>query len=267
MSFPIEACLADKRGRPTGGRQNKSNALASVIVGNAAVNKRQFMVLIVAGTTLLAGCGRQEDVRPPQATIAADVGDQGPHDRHVSASAPPPGPTANDQDRLRPIVAIETKLGKITVQLDAEHAPGTVRNFLYYANAGHYDQTIFHYVRPGEMILGGAFTADLKQKPTLQPIRNEAHNGLKNTRGTLAMSRSFHSIDSATCQFFVNLADNPALDHQDRSPEQYGYCVFGCVIAGMNVAERIAQAPAHDQGEFISMPTEPAVIHSIRLLP
>ena len=166
-----------------------------------------------------------------------------------------------------PKAVITTSLGKITVELDMEHAPITVHNFLTYANAKHYDQTIFHYVQPGEMILGGGFTADLKEKPTSEPIRNEAHNGLKNRRGTIAMSRSYESIDSATCQFFINLADNPKLDFRDRTPEGYGYCVFGHVVAGADVVDRIAATPTRDQGDFVSVPVTPVVIESVRLLP
>jgi cyclophilin family peptidyl-prolyl cis-trans isomerase len=166
-----------------------------------------------------------------------------------------------------PKAVITTSLGKITVELDMEHAPLTVHNFLTYANAKHYDQTIFHYVEPGEMLLGGGFTADLKEKAASEPIRNEAHNGVKNRRGTIAMSRSPESIDSATCQFFINLADNPKLDFRDRTPEEYGYCVFGRVVTGADVVDRIAAMPTRDQGDFVSVPVTPVVIESVRLLP
>jgi cyclophilin family peptidyl-prolyl cis-trans isomerase len=169
------------------------------------------------------------------------------------------------------LAAIDTTLGKITVRLDAANAPRTVRNFIEYANSGHYDATVFHYVQPDAMILGGGFTAELQEKPTTEPIRNEAHNGLKNRRGTIAMSRDFESIDSARSQFFINLADNPALDHRQQTRgesgyEEYGYCVFGQVVAGMDVAERIAMVPAHDQGEFVSTPVDAVVIRSVRLV-
>ncbi|OHB79552.1 MAG: hypothetical protein A2W31_07260 [Planctomycetes bacterium RBG_16_64_10] len=168
---------------------------------------------------------------------------------------------------MHPTVVIETSLGKITVRLDAAHAPGTVRNFLNHANSGHYDQTIFHYAQPDGFILGGGFTPELKEKAPCDPIRNEAHNGLKNTCGTIAMSRDDELIDSARCQFFINLADHPELDHRQPSAAEYGYCVFGRVVAGLDVAERIAAVPTHDRGEFSSTPVAPVVIHTVRLLP
>ncbi len=206
------------------------------------------------------GCGSQES---PTAPVAARIA--GEAEPAAAATVATAGRSAAPQaDPLHPRVELETSQGTITVELDAVSAPVTVHNFLNYVNRGHYSGTVFHYVAPDSMIVGGGFTAELEPKATSLPIRNEAHNGVENTRGTLAMSRSLDAIDSATCQFFINLADNPALDHQDNSPEGYGYCVFGRVISGMDVADQIGAVARHDQGEFVSTPQQPVVIRSIR---
>ena len=134
---------------------------------------------------------------------------------------------------------IETDLGAIEIELDEKKAPATVKNFVDYAKSGHYNGTIFHRVIDGFMIQGGGFTPDMDQKPTKAPIRNEAMNGLKNARGTIAMARTM-VVDSATSQFFINLVDNDFLDHRSKTPSGYGYCVFGKVTKGMDVVDKIA---------------------------
>ena len=135
---------------------------------------------------------------------------------------------------------IETSMGTITVELDDAKAPITVKNFIDYAQAGHYDGTIFHRVIDGFMIQGGGFTKDMNQKETRAPIKNEAANGLKNVRGTLAMARTM-IVDSATSQFFINLVDNEFLDYRGPDPRMFGYAVFGKVTDGMEVVDRIAK--------------------------
>lgn len=243
----------------------RRQATAPAVLLRAVGASRAAPWLLVA-TALLAGCGSPEEPESSQKGASkGPVAEQPagtPGAEKTGAAAQP-----NRHSTGPPKAVITTSLGKITVELDTEHAPLTVHNFLTYANAKHYDQTIFHFVQPGEMLLGGGFTADLKEKPTSEPIRNEAHNGLKNRRGTIAMSRSYESIDSATCQFFINLADNPKLDFRDRTPEGYGYCVFGRVVAGADVVDRIAVTPTRDQGNFVSVPVTPVVIESVRLLP
>ena len=167
-------------------------------------------------------------------------------------------------------VVIDTSLGKITVELDSKNAELTVSNFLRYVDEGHYDQTIFHEVNSGYAVLGGGYTKDLTAKATHPPIRNEAHNGLKNLRGTIAMVRKPDVIDSANCQFLFNLADNPGLDHKDAATaEGYGYCVFGKVIDGMDVLDRIGgkkvhEATAPDGEPFQNVPVEAIEINSIK---
>lgn len=147
------------------------------------------------------------------------------------------------------MVRLETSKGVIEIELEDARAPKTVANFLAYVRAGHYDSTIFHRVIPGFVIQGGGFTAAFVQKPTRPPIPNEAANGLKNERGTIAMARTANP-DSATAQFFINLKHNAFLDHRDPSPEGIGYCVFGRVVSGMEVVDAIAAVPTGAGGPF-----------------
>ena len=158
--------------------------------------------------------------------------------------------------------AIETSMGTITLELDEEKAPATVANFAEYAKSGHYDGTIFHRVIDGFMIQGGGFTKDMNQKPTREPIRNEAMNGLKNLRGTIAMARTM-VVDSATSQFFINLVDNDFLDFTSPTPQGFGYAVFGCVTDGMDVVDRIAKVKTGFSGPHQNVPEEAIVIRKI----
>ena len=164
-----------------------------------------------------------------------------------------------------PRVVLDTSAGAITVELDAKLAPGTVKNFLDYVSAGFYAGTIFHRVIPNFMIQGGGFTVDMTQKDTRGTIKNEAGNGLLNARGTIAMARR-GDPHSASAQFFINLADNSFLDHQDDSVSGYGYAVFGKVVDGMQVVDAIAATPTSAQGPLEDVPTKPIVIKSARLV-
>jgi cyclophilin family peptidyl-prolyl cis-trans isomerase len=157
-----------------------------------------------------------------------------------------------------PVLVIATSLGDITVELDAGKAPLSVENFLAYVKSGHYDGTIFHRVIKGFMVQGGGMTPEMREKPTRPPIKNEAANGLKNERGTLAMART-REVDSATSQFFINTGTNNGfLDHKVRD---YGYAVFGKVVGGMNVVEKIESVKT-EPGD---VPVEPVIIKSIRV--
>jgi len=158
------------------------------------------------------------------------------------------------------MVVLQTTKGNITVELYQEQAPVSVENFLGYVDAGHFDGTIFHRVIPGFMIQGGGFTEEMRQKPTQDPIKNEADNGLKNERGTLAMART-SDIHSATSQFFVNVADNAFLDHGGRD---FGYAVFGRVVEGMDVVDDIVQVSTGSKGGHQDVPIEPVVIRSAK---
>ena len=157
---------------------------------------------------------------------------------------------------------METSKGTITLELDDAKAPETVANFVQYAKDGHYDGTIFHRVIDGFMIQGGGFTRDMNQKETREPIRNEAMNGLKNLRGTIAMARTM-VVDSATSQFFINLVDNAFLDFQNPTPQGFGYAVFGKVVDGMDVVDQIAKVKTGFSGPYQNVPEEAIVIKKV----
>lgn len=176
-------------------------------------------------------------------------------------------PTSLDvvpDETQRPVVKIDTTLGPITVELDTQRAPVSVKNFLWYVNNGSYQETIFHQVLPGYVAIGGGYDEQFTMRPTHIEIRNEADNGLKNKRGTIAMARRPDVIDSSTNQFYFNLADNSYLDQKGRSkPEEFGYCVFGKVIDGMDVLDRLSAVPVKDTDKFTSTPATPVVIKSV----
>lgn len=162
-----------------------------------------------------------------------------------------------------PEVVIQTSLGNITIELYPEKAPKTVANFLQYVDDGFYNNTLFHRVIDGFMIQGGGFTPQFERKPTLAPIANEADNGLKNLRGTIAMARTFDP-QSATAQFFINVVDNPNLDFKDKTPRGWGYTVFGKVIKGMDVVDAIKSQPTGPGGPFQrDVPKTPVIILGI----
>ncbi|MBL8250412.1 MAG: peptidyl-prolyl cis-trans isomerase [Candidatus Competibacter sp.] len=167
-----------------------------------------------------------------------------------------------------PQVRLDTSLGPITLELAADKAPKTVDNFLAYARAGFYNGTIFHRVIDGFMIQGGGFTADFQQKPTRAPVSNEADNGLKNVRGSIAMART-SDPQSATAQFFINVKDNAALDYRAATPQGWGYAVFGKVIDGMETVDKIrkvATGPGGPGGGFSDVPATPVVIKAVEIL-
>lgn len=164
--------------------------------------------------------------------------------------------------KKNPVYVLDTSLGAITIELNAEKAPVTVKNFEDYAKAKHYDGLIFHRVIPGFMIQGGGFTPDMDQRETKAPIKNEAKNGLKNLRGTLAMART-NVVDSATSQFFINVKDNDFLNHQDES--NFGYAVFGKVLTGMDIVDKIVNTPTETKGRYENVPSKPVVIKSVKL--
>ncbi|HKA39627.1 MAG TPA: peptidylprolyl isomerase [Burkholderiales bacterium] len=166
-----------------------------------------------------------------------------------------------------PQVELKTSMGAIVIELYPDKAPATVENFLGYVKAGHYAGTTFHRVIPGFMIQGGGFTHDFEQKPTRQPVKNEAGNGLKNAVGTIAMART-PDPHSATAQFFINVADNDSLNFRFPTPEGYGYTVFGKVVKGLDVVKRIEKVqtgpgPAGHR----DVPVKPVVIESAQILP
>jgi peptidyl-prolyl cis-trans isomerase A (cyclophilin A) len=160
-------------------------------------------------------------------------------------------------------VLLQTSMGDIEIELDSEHAPITTKNFLDYVNSGFYENLTFHRVIPGFMIQGGGADDQLKFKNNNAPIKNEADNGLKNDRGTIAMART-SEVNSATSQFFINVVDNNFLNYQ--SPESYGYAVFGKVIKGMDVVDKIVNAPTKRVGPHRDVPVEPIYIKKVAVI-
>ena len=168
--------------------------------------------------------------------------------------------TAGSATAKNPVVTIDTPMGTIKVELFEDKAPMTVKNFLSYVDKKFYDGTIFHRVIPGFMIQGGGFEPGMGEKKTEAPIKNEAANGVSNTRGTIAMARR-QDPDSATAQFFINLKDNTPLDPNANSA---GYCAFGKVIEGMDVVDRIKDVPTGNRGGHQNVPREDVIIKSVR---
>ncbi|MEE8369041.1 MAG: peptidylprolyl isomerase [Thermoanaerobaculia bacterium] len=158
-----------------------------------------------------------------------------------------------------PRVRLATSMGDIVIELYADKAPASAANFLEYTRSGFYDGTIFHRIIDGFMCQGGGFMEGMKKKPTRDPIANEADNGLKNSRGTLAMART-SDPQSATAQFFINLVDNRALDHTSKTDQGWGYAVFGAVVEGMDVVDKMAKVPTGRQVGMRDVPTDPVII-------
>ncbi|MBN1589865.1 MAG: peptidylprolyl isomerase [Pirellulales bacterium] len=222
-----------------------------------------IVLVLLLSIVATAGCGPSEGDNQENNTPVAGQSSGG-------QTTSPANPQPASSDPAHPVVKIATSLGDIRVRLDRQRAQLTVENFLQYANQKYYDGTIFHEVNPGYAVIGGLYTEDLARKPTGVPVRNEAHNRVKNVRGTIAMARDPDAMDSATSSFFINLTDSPHLDYRDETPAGYGYCVFGEVIEGMDVADRIGNVKLHkvtaeDGSPFERLPVEPVVIRSIRV--
>jgi peptidyl-prolyl cis-trans isomerase A (cyclophilin A) len=239
------------------------------------------MLALPACLLVLSGCSGGTDAPPAAAMSASDsssnqIDQEDPEMRPLGGvvQVRADGPSSETPARLsvppatKPEVLIETNLGQIRLRLFPEQAPMTVENFLNnYVQRGFYDDTLIHFVAPDFLIAAGGFRTDLQPIEPRAYIASEADNGLKNVRGTVAMSRDAEHMDSANCQFFINVADNPGLDHQSRDDAaSFGYCVFGEVIEGMDVVDRISQVATVDQENFPSTPQEPVVIQSIHRL-
>jgi cyclophilin family peptidyl-prolyl cis-trans isomerase len=206
---------------------------------------------VLATLVLLGGCDMTSQPEPSIEKI--DIG-----------AEPAPKPVAPvTQVRSRPVVVIETSMGKIKVELWDDSAPVTVKNFLGYVDDKHFDGLIFHRVMQGFMIQGGGFDQTMNEKKTREPIPNEATADKKNVRGTLAMART-QVVDSATSQFFINLVNNGMLNHTARTSRGFGYCAFGKVIEGMDVVDKIAAVSVGNAGGHQNVPSTPVIINSIR---
>ena len=166
---------------------------------------------------------------------------------------------------MPPVVELDTNMGAIVIELNEEKAPKTVENFLNYVKSGHYDGTIFHRIIDGFMIQGGGMDADMNEKATNAPIENEADNGLKNDKGTIAMART-QDPHSATSQFFINVKDNDFLNHSGKNMQGWGYTVFGRVTSGMDVIDKMRGVPTGRFGMHADVPKEPVVINSATIV-
>ena len=169
---------------------------------------------------------------------------------------------ANQQLENKIMITMSTSMGEITLELDAEDAPITVDNFLSYVDSGHYDNTIFHRVIPGFVIQGGGMASGMQEKQTGTPIQNEADNGLKNLTGAICMART-NEPHSATSQFFINLKDNHFLDHTEKTEGGWGYAVFGRVMSGMEVVEKVAAVDTGNVGNHSDVPLEDVVLEKV----
>jgi cyclophilin family peptidyl-prolyl cis-trans isomerase len=196
---------------------------------------------------------------------AASPGADAPAPQPAPQPTPPPAtrPTPSGPFVALEVVQGRAPLGTITIGLDAQKAPISVENFMAYVRAGHYDGTTFHRVMPGFMIQGGGYTPELEEKPTRPPIQNEARNGLRNSRGTVAMAR-LDAPNSATSQFFINLRDNHRLDFGIAGA---GYAVFALVVDGMDVVDRIATVPTTTRGPHENVPQTSVIIRRVREVP
>jgi peptidyl-prolyl cis-trans isomerase A (cyclophilin A) len=184
------------------------------------------------------------------------------HPNTARVQAPPLQAPALTPAPGNPVVVVSTSMGDITLELFKDKAPVSVDNFLQYANEGFYEGTIFHRVKRGYVVQGGGYTPEMVERTTRPPILNEATNGLRNTRGSVAMAR-MRALRSATSQWYINLANNSALDHRGYSPEDFGYAVFGRVLDGMDVVDKIAATPTGASGEHDDVPTTPVVITKV----
>lgn len=207
--------------------------------------KKMILVQSVVLSMALAACGSATQVEPSA---------------QAPSNAAPAAQSTQAQQHNQAV--IDTDYGKIVVQLDAQKAPQTVANFKAYAEQGFYNGTIFHRVIDGFMIQGGGFTAEMQEKPTAAPIANEADNGLTNDIGTIAMARTADP-HSASSQFFINVADNDFLNHTSKTRQGYGYAVFGKVVSGMEVVNKIAKVRTRDHMGHQNVPVEPVRIRSL----
>ncbi|HUY88574.1 MAG TPA: peptidylprolyl isomerase [Pirellulales bacterium] len=221
--------------------------------------KSQLRLAILA-CLALAGCSSSEAPPPEEQATASSEKPAAPKTK----AADEPIVLEEPNTEYYPIVALKTSFGELTLKLDAKRAPRTVNNFLHYVQSGHYDQTIFHQVQEGYVVLGGSYAPDLTEKDGRYPIPNEADNGLKNVRGTIAMARQPDEIDSATCQFFINLDDNTNLDHRGETPEEFGFCVFGEVIKGMEVLDKMSRVQVEPTEQFEQFPVETVLLETAR---
>ena len=210
------------------------------------IRSNQFISILFAFFFLITGCNATE----PSATEKSEK---------TTENQPNEATKSGEKMSANPKIKLETSKGTMMIELDAEKAPLSSANFVQYVNDGFYDGLIFHRVIPNFMVQGGGMNPDMSEKGNKTPIKNEANNGLKNDRGTLAMART-NDPHSATSQFFINLKDNDFLNHTSESPAGWGYAVFGKVTDGMDVIDEIAKVKTGNHGHHGDVPLEPVLI-------
>ncbi len=227
----------------------------------------KYLILTAAFLLITALANAKDAPDPKEATKESNVDASSKSDKKTT---PKKGATVSVQstdkakvNETKPILVMETSMGKVEIELDGEKAPISTKNFLRYADENFYAGTIFHRVIKDFMIQGGGFTKDMSQKPVHESIKNEAANGLKNTRGTLAMART-SVVDSATAQFFINTVDNAFLNYSSPDPRGYGYAVFGHVTSGMDIVDKIRAAATTTKSGMGDVPVESIEIKSIK---
>jgi len=216
---------------------------------------QNLLMVLALGAWLGCGATAPADTQAPAAASAVSV----ESDEPAVAATPAEAPVSKQ-------FLMKTSLGEIVLELDYAKAPKTCANFESYVTKGHYDGTVFHRVIGTFMIQGGGMDSLMTERPTDKPIENEAANGLKNTRGTIAMART-NAVHSATSQFFINVVDNDFLNHRSPDPQGFGYCVFGHVVKGMETVDAIKAVPTGTRGMYRDVPEKPVVIESVTLLP
>lgn len=224
------------------------------------------ILMVLSSAFIFASAGAEEAPKaeaPKEETQNVETAQPTPTKATKKESKPAAAASKKSGDKKMDVVVMETSLGKIEIELNREKAPKSTENYLTYVDAKHYDGTIFHRVINGFMIQGGGFDDKMKEKSTRAPIPNEAANGLKNERGSIAMARTMDP-NSATAQFYINVVDNPALDFRDPSPRGIGYAVFGKVTSGMDVVDKIKAVATGVKNGMEDVPSTPVVIKSIR---
>ncbi len=225
--------------------------------------KHLFTAMLLGSTLLLGACSGDNEApadlesMTEQAMDAASDATQA-----VTEAVSEAAETVSDEMDGNPVVVMETSKGSVEIELWADRAPISVENFLRYVDNGLYDNLTFHRVIPGFMIQGGGYDSDFVEMSGYPPITNEADPSLQNDRGTLAMART-NVVDSATSQFFINLVDNDFLNQTGRTPQQFGYAVFGEVISGMDVVDEIATVETGNRNQHQNVPVEPVIIESV----
>lgn len=250
---------------------------------------RRFVRIAAAVSTsfaaVLAGCNKAAEETPTAATPATPAAAGAPATRSAAPGTAEPvdavaqyrnRPTTNltasgvqqvlHVELPNPVIVMKTSLGEIHLRLNQKAAPRTVSNFIDYVVTKHYDGTIFHQIEGGYVALGGTFDDKLRVKSVRYPIPSEAGNGLKNLKGTIAMSRDPANPDSATSQFYINLADNPSLDRKSDKPEEAGFCVFGEVVQGLDVVQKIAEVQTAKVNGFEKLPVQTIAVQSMKLM-